>query len=310
MFLVCGEALFDIFATAPSHAGLSLEGRVGGSPFNVALGLARLGRPVGYFGALSRDIFGEHLLDALRGEGVRTESTLRTDAPTTLSIVGVDERGVPSYTFHGERGADRDVPHAALEAVPADGRALHFGSYSMVVEPVGTTLRALVEREYQRRLIAYDPNVRLNVVPSIDRWREVMRWMARRAHLLKASEEDVGLLYPGVALQALVHAWLDEGVKLAVITRGAAGAVAWTANAHARCAAHPVAVVDTVGAGDAFQAATLAWLAEHDALEPTVLRALTAPALESMLHFASLAAAHTCSLQGAQLPPRADLELS
>jgi fructokinase len=99
MFVVSGEALFDVFAGAATQAGLNLEGRVGGSPFNVAVGLARLRRPVSYFGTLSRDVFGERLLEVLRSEGVRTDSTLRSDAPTTLSIVGLDERGVPAYTF-------------------------------------------------------------------------------------------------------------------------------------------------------------------------------------------------------------------
>jgi fructokinase len=308
MFVVCGEALVDVFASTAPDVGLSLDGRVGGSPFNVAIGLARLGQPVGYFGTLSRDIFGQRLHRVLRSEGVRTDGTQRSDAPTTLSVVGLDEHGVPSYTFHGERGADRDLPQTALGAVPADARAFHFGSYSMLVEPVATTLRALVEREHRRRLIAYDPNVRLNVEASLERWREVLEWMAARAHLLKVSEEDLGLLYPGSAPRALAARWLAAGVALVIVTRGHAGAVAWTATAQATRPVRQVKVVDTVGAGDSFHAATLAWLAEHDALEPAQLAALTVPALESMLDFASLAAAITCSRQGAQLPRRAELD--
>ena len=308
MFVVCGEALVDVFASTGPDAGLTLDGRVGGSPFNVAIGLARLEQPVGYFGTLSRDIFGQRLHQVLRNEGVRTDGTQRSDAPTTLSVVGLDERGVPSYTFHGERGADRDLPQTALDAVPADARAFHFGSYSMLVEPVATTLRALTEREHRRRLIAYDPNVRLNVEASLERWREVLEWMAARAHLLKVSEEDLGLLYPGVALQTLVDRWLADGVVLTVITRGNAGAAAWTAKAQAIRPVRPVKVVDTVGAGDSFHAAMLAWLAEHGALDSAGLASLTAPALESMLDFASLAAAITCSRQGAQLPRRAELD--
>src|SRR5262245_17640513 len=109
MFVVCGEALFDVFRGVPSAAGLSMEGRISGSPFNGAIGLARLAAPVSYFGTLSRDVFGERLLGALRTEGVHTDSTQRSDAPTTLGIVGLDARGVPSYTFHGEHGADRDL---------------------------------------------------------------------------------------------------------------------------------------------------------------------------------------------------------
>lgn len=308
MFVVCGEALFDVFAGSPSETGLNLDGRVGGSPFNVAVGLARLGCPVSYFGALSRDVFGQRLIEVLGHEGVRTDCAQRTDAPTTLSIVGLNESGVPTYTFHGEHGADRDLRPAALDALPPDAAAFHFGSYTMLVEPVAATLRALVEREHQRRLIAYDPNVRLNVEPSLERWRGVVDWMARRAHVLKVSEEDLGLLYPGTPLDELVARWQKTGAALIVITRGHAGAIAWTAKAQAARPVRPVKVVDTVGAGDSFHAAMLAWLEEHGAIDPEKLATLPVPALESMLDFASLAAAITCSRQGAQLPRRSEID--
>ncbi len=197
MFVVSGEALFDVFAGEPSASGLALDGRMGGSPFNVAVGLARLGQPAAFFGAVSRDAFGNRLLARLVEENVHAESVRRTDAPTTLSIVGLDERGVPSYTFHGGHGADRDLPVSSLAAIPAQARAFHFGSYSMLVEPAASTLRALAESQRDRRLVAYDPNVRLNVEPSPDRWREILAWMTTRTHVLKVSEEDLGLALSG-----------------------------------------------------------------------------------------------------------------
>ena len=308
MIVVSGEALFDVFAGNPTDNGLALEGRIGGSPLNVAIGLARLGQPAGFFGTLSRDAFGRRLLDELRSEGVRTDAIRHSDAPTTLSIVGLDEHGVPSYTFHGEHGADRDLTFAALDTIPSDAAAFHFGSYSMLVEPVATTLRKLAEKEHKRRLIAYDPNVRLNVEPSLERWRAVLDWMVPRTHVLKVSEEDLGLLYPGTELQTLASRWRAGGVALVVITRGSTGAVAWTAGAHVARPGRQIKLVDTVGAGDSFHAALLTWLAEHDSLAPATPAALKVPQLESMLDFASLAAAITCSRQGAQLPRRADLD--
>ena len=135
---------------------------------------------------------------ALRDEGVATEAVARLDAPTTLGLVGLDEAGVPSYSFYGHGCADRLLPLDALATVPSAARAFHFGSYAMVVEPVATTQRALVEREHARSLIAYDPNIRLNVEPEIERWRDTLQWMLPRTHLLKVSEE-LGLLYPGKA---------------------------------------------------------------------------------------------------------------
>ena len=307
MFVVSGEALFDVFAGEPSDDGLALEGRIGGSPFNVAVGLARLEQPSAFFGAISNDAFGRRLLQSLRSEGVRTDLIQHTAAPTTLSIVGLDAEGVPSYTFHGEHGADRELRPTALAAIPPDAKAFHFGSYSMLVEPIGATLRKLAEVEYDRHLIAYDPNVRLNVEPSLPKWRDLLDWMAAHTHLLKVSDEDLGLLYPGIEPQALASRWLAAGVALVVVTRGSNGAVAWTKKCTVARPGHRVKLVDTVGAGDSFHAALLTWAAEHGRLDPAALAALSQAQLESMLDFASLAAAITCSRRGAQLPRRAEL---
>jgi fructokinase len=308
MFVVCGEALMDVFAAGETPTGLVFDARVGGSPFNVAVGLARLAQPVAFLGTVSRDFAGERLLRALRDEGVDVSCTPRSDARTTLGLVGLDAHGVPSYAFYGEGGADRTLEPAALDALPAAARAIHFGSYAMTVEPVAAALRSLVEREHPRRLIAYDPNVRLKVEPALERWREALAFMLPRTHLLKVSEEDLGLLFPGGAPAALAAQWLALGVALVVVTRGRDGAQAWSAQAQVSVPAQASAVIDTVGAGDSFQAALLAWLAEHDALRPSALQALAAEDIDAALRFASRAAALTCSRRGADLPRREELE--
>jgi fructokinase len=297
----------DVFATAHTSSGVALDARVGGSPFNVAVGLARLGRPVAFLGGVSSGFLGDRLWQALVEEGVDTSCTMRIDAPTTLGLVGLDTRGVPSYAFYGAGGADRLLSAAVLGAVPAGARAFQFGSYAMVVEPVAATQRALVEREWRRSLIAYDPNVRLNVEPDLERWRRALDWMAARTHLLKTSDEDLGLLFPGAEPAALAARWLAEGVGLVVVTRGAEGAEAWWRGGHARVAPRPVQVVDTVGAGDTFQAALLAWLDEHDRLDQAGVRGWRAADLEAALDFAARAAAVTCSRRGADLPRRTEL---
>ena len=166
MFVVCGEALMDVFATGDTTAGVALDARVGGSPFNVAVCLARLGQPVAFFSAVSRGFLGERLMRALAAEGVDTSAVRRNDAPTTLGLVGLDVDGVPAYAFYGEGCADRQLTPDALDELPQGVRAIHLGSYATVVEPIGSTLRALVEREHERTLIAYDPNIRLNVEPD------------------------------------------------------------------------------------------------------------------------------------------------
>ena len=307
MFVVCGEALMDVFAAGDTPTGLMLDARIGGSPLNVAIGLARLAQPVAFLGGLSTGFLGDRLLAALVAEGVGTGCVARIDAPTTLGLVGLDAQGVPSYAFYGTGSADRALPMSALDAVPADTRALHFGSYAMVVEPVAATQRALVERARGRQLVAYDPNIRLNVEPDLQRWRDTLAWMLPRTNLLKISDEDMGLLFPGAAAEDLARAWLEAGVELVVLTRGGHGAMAWTAQASASAPGRPVAVIDTVGAGDTFQAALLTWLAEHDHLAPGALAGLPQALLREALDFAVQASAITCSRRGADLPRREEL---
>jgi fructokinase len=307
MFIVCGEALMDVFATADTPTGTLMDARIGGSPLNVAIGLARLAQPVAFFGALSTGFLGDRLARALAEEGVSDACLARIDAPTTLGLVGLDARGVPSYAFYGDRCADRLLPLDAVDQVPAAAQALHFGSYGMVVEPVASTQRALVESLAGRVLVAYDPNVRLNVEPDLQRWRDTLAWMLPRTQLLKISDEDLGLLFPGQAPEALAAAWLQAGVEAVVLTRGGAGASVWTAFHRVDVPGRPVAVVDTVGAGDTFQAALLTWLAEQGRLRPGALRALDAAAWQAALTFAAAAAAITCSRRGADLPRRAEL---
>ena len=308
MFVVCGEALMDVFAECDTPTGMALDARVGGSPFNVAVGLARLAQPVSFLGALSRDFLGERLMRVLDDEGVDTASIARVDAPTTLGLVGTDVHGVPSYAFYGERGADRRLGVDALERLPTQISAVHLGSYAIVVEPIASTLRALVERVHARTPISFDPNIRLDVEPDLARWRSALQWMLPRTQLLKVSEEDLSQLLPGASPEQFAVDALARGVRLVVITRGGKGAQAWTASASQSVPAVPVPVVDTVGAGDSFQAALLSRLADHDRLSIETSGSMSAAELREALLFAVRAASITCSRRGADLPRRSELE--
>lgn len=309
MFAVCGEALFDVFAQSETSTGLMLDARIGGSPFNVAVGLSRMGQPVCLVTRVSRGFLGERLMRALAEEGVGTGTVQRGDEPTTLSLVGLDAAGIPSYAFYGDGAADRHLDGAMLDTWPDGIRCIHVGSYSTVVGATAQTQRRLIERERGRSLISYDPNVRLNVEPDRRVWADHLAWMLPRTHLLKVSEEDLELLHPGQPAEQLARAALGAGVRLVVLTRGDKGCLAWTAR-HA-VGVDPVAVpvVDTVGAGDTFQCALLTWLSERDRLAPKGLEELTVEELRQALEFSARAAAITCSRRGADLPRRSDLRM-
>lgn len=297
----------DVFVEHQTQTGMTLVARVGGSPLNVAIGLARLGRNASFVGALSRGFLGDRLARALRDEGVSLAHVPRVDAPTTLGLVGLDANGSASYAFYGQGCADRLLHIDDLPALGDDVEALHFGSYSMVVEPVASAYRQLVERERGTRVIVYDPNVRLNVEPDLSIWSEAVDWMSRRVQMIKISAEDLDLLKPGVSAVEAAANWLNAGVSLVVVTDGSRGALACTARGNVSVQAQPVDVLDTVGAGDTFQAALLCWLSEQGLLSPSAMSTLSAQQLKQALGFATRAAAITCSRRGADMPRRTEL---
>jgi len=306
MFVVCGEALYDLFA-GEGPEGLGFDARIGGSPFNVAVGLARLGQKTALLTGISTDRLGQRLTAALEREGVSTELLLRTPNPTTLSLVDVGPDGSPAYAFYGERAADRSLTPADLPNLGGEVWGLHFGSYSLVVEPTGEALLRFARREARRRLITLDPNVRLNVEPDLDLWRARIDAFAACADLVKVSAEDLALLYPGKEPEQAAARWLDAGAALVVLTAGAAGAVAIGPAGRVTALSVPVTVADTVGAGDTFQAALITALAENGYSDRARLAEIEKRALVRLLDFAAAAAAITCGRRGADLPRRSEL---
>jgi len=303
MIVVSGEALMDVFDAGATATGQRLDARIGGSPLNVAIGLARLGQPVHFFGAIGRGFLGERLLHALRDEGVGTTAVRRVAAPTTLGLVGLDAQGVADYAFYGEGAADRQLQPHDLEVVPT-ADAYHFGSYAMVVEPAGGTLRTLARRVAPHAMVSYDVNVRLNVEPELPRWHAVLNEMLSCTHVLKMSDEDLQHLYPGADADTLVAGWRARGVQVVVVTCGSAGARAWTPAGAMEVPPASTALVDTVGAGDTFQAALLTALAESARLTSEGLAAMDQGEWAEVLGFAARAASVTCSRRGADLPRR------
>ena len=171
MILVCGEALFDLFLAEEDGPGaLRFDACAGGSPFNVAVGVARLGGAVGLLAGVSRDLLGARLEAMLEAEGVDTRYLVRSDRPTTLSVVGSDAEGQPAYAFYGAGAADRSVDASELPALDGAVTGLHLGSYAIAVAPIADALARLVERE-ARRFVSLDPNVRPTIEPDMAVWR-------------------------------------------------------------------------------------------------------------------------------------------
>ncbi|MCF5706275.1 carbohydrate kinase [Pseudomonas syringae] len=311
MFLVCGEALFDIFTRADSGSALNklgFDAIAGGSPFNVAIGLRRLGAESALFAGLSTDYLGRRLRAVLAQEQVSAEHLIDFDAPTTLAMVAVGADGSPTYSFRGDGCADRQLRLEHLPRLDDRVRGIHVGSFSLVVQPIADTLLALVARESGRRLISLDPNVRLNPAPDIQRWRTQIAAFAEHAHVIKVSDEDLHLLYPDKDVQSIAEGWLTRHTHLVIVTRGTEGASVFTRE-HGTWSvpAKNVVTVDTVGAGDTFQAALLTFLGERQLDTPQALSAISKQDLNELLTFAVSAAALTCTRVGPDLPYRHQL---
>ncbi|WP_397453465.1 carbohydrate kinase [Pseudomonas sp. NA-150] len=311
MFLVCGEALFDFF-TQPDSSGhankVGFKAIAGGSPFNVAIGLRRLGIEAALFAGISNDYLGRRLRTVLDEEGVSPDYLIDFDAPTTLAMVAVGADGSPQYSFRGEGCADRQLQLQHLPLLNEQVRGVHVGSFSLVVQPVADTLLALVKRESNQRLITLDPNIRLNPEPNIERWREQVAAFAEHAHMIKVSDEDLSLLYPDRDPQQVAEGWLNQRCQLVFLTRGREGVSVFTRQ-HGTWSvpAREVVTADTVGAGDTFQAALITYLSEHQLDSPEGLESLTREQIEGMVQFAVSAAALTCTKVGPDLPYRHQL---
>ncbi len=307
MFLICGEALYDVFVAEETATGFTLDARIGGSPFNVAIGLSRLGLGAALFGGISEDPLGRRLERVLREEGVDTGYIVGKVNPTTLALVGLDPAGVPQYSFYGHDAADRVLGPVDLPQLSEDITGLHFGSYSLVVEPTGSTLLALAQQQSGQRLISLDPNVRLNVEPDALRWRQRVEAFTEAADLVKVSDEDLETLFPKAGAKEVATAWHRQGVQLVVITRGSEGALVSLRGEVFEAPGRKVDTVDTVGAGDTFQAALLCGLQELDKSTRAGLRELPLEDCRRIIAFAIDAAAITCARRGADLPRREDL---
>jgi fructokinase len=308
--LVCGEALIDLFACPVDPSGTSMIACTGGSPLNVATGIARLGTQAAFLGGISRDHFGEVIIKFATAEGIEMSLVKRTGRPTPLVTVATDPTGHPSYAFYTYETAEHDL---TLDDLPSDLPetidAIAMGSYALALEPVGTALLALAQREAQRRVISLDPNLRPALVGPLDRWRQRFESVAHCATIIKLSEEDFTLGWGADAqIETAVRCWLENGVRLVAMTRGASGAAVWWSGGKATFPAHAAEVIDAVGAGDSFHAALLARLAQRCLLDRKSLADLDRSAVEDVIRYANAAAALTCGCRGADMPRQADVE--
>lgn len=299
MILACGEALIDMLPRKTAAGEDAFAPYAGGAVFNTAVALGRLGAPAGFFSGLSSDLFGDMLRRQLAESRVDTGPAHLSARPTTLAFVRLVD-GQASYAFYDENTAGRMLTEADLPQVAAE--ALFFGGISLVGEPCGTAYEALMLREAPSRVTMIDPNIRPGFITDAAAYRARIARMAAAADIVKLSDEDLHWLMGGGDAPDLARDLIARGAKLVCITEGAKGATGYTAAHEVFVPAVPVAVADTVGAGDTFNAGVLASLHRAGALTKARIAALDRDEIAQALGLGVRAAAITVSRAGANPP--------
>ena len=336
MIICCGEALIDMVrapvsggetrlkaSAAGSGSGEGFLPLPGGSPYNTAIAIGRLGVPVKFLGRFSTDFFGEILVQRLRDNHVRDDMIIRSGQNSSLAFVKLEKGKEPRYIFYTEGTADRSLKVEDLPAkLPADTRCILFGSISLTMEPIASAIEALILREGTRKsadqmdgapIISFDPNIRPFMIK--DRAAYIGRfekWIAAST-ITKISSVDFEFLYPKLEAEKALQKILAMGPRLAICTLGPKGALALLRrnDGSVTRVSAPIVdlpVVDTIGAGDAFHGAFLSWLEIKEKMSRSALVNLSETDLYDALFFANKAASIACSRRGAEPPTRREVE--
>jgi fructokinase len=309
MLLSCGDALIDFLPVTSTDGREALVPVVGGSCLNIAVGMARLGAPAGFVGGISTDLFGRMIADHASASEVDLRYATRSDHQTTLAFVRTVD-GEPQYGFYDAATASRNWVYrrgamAFDDMAFADIQAIHVGSTTLTHDVGAAEALAMVEDARGSVTISFDPNCRPNLVNDKSRYVDQMDAFAAKADIVRMSDVDFEFLYGGGDHAPRATSLIAAGAGLVVITRGIKGAQAWHQQAGVvEVQAPTVKVVDTIGAGDSFQAALLFALRAIGRIGRASLARITPGELSRVLSFAADCAAFTCGRAGAD-PPRA-----
>lgn len=300
MILCAGEALIDMLPRESTSGEACFAPYPGGAVFNTAIALGRLGVATRFFCPLSDDLFGIRLRMALEASGVDHSLCPAVARPCTLAFVTLQD-GQARYAFYDRETALRAMTRDDLPALPDDVRVVFMGGISLVGGSCADAFEALASQA-QDRILMLDPNIRPGFITDQAAYRARLARLIARADIVKLSDEDLYWLMGTGDTAELAQALRAEGPQIVIITEGAAGARAFHASGVAHAPAKPVGVVDTVGAGDTFNAGFLAGLLRCVAPDRGELGNIASRALEQALALGARAAAVTVSRAGANPP--------
>lgn len=307
MNLSCGDALIDFLPAQTTEGREALAPLVGGSCLNIAIGCARLGVPTGFVGGIANDIFGRMIADHAANSAVDLRYATRSDHQSTLAFARVSGTET-QYAFYDADTASSNWVYRRGAIALDNITCVHTGSTTLVHDKGAAETLALIEDARPRATISLDPNCRPNLVADKTAYRARIEMFCGKADIIKMSDVDFAYLFGDELYAERAGALLAGGSSLVVVTRGGDGAIAWHRQAGLiEVTAPAVTVVDTIGAGDSFQAAMLATLDRLGRLERRLLRDIGRDELANVLSFACRCAAFTCSRAGANPPWTSEL---
>ncbi|MGE4576019.1 MAG: carbohydrate kinase [Candidatus Pseudothioglobus sp.] len=302
MIICAGESLIDMvsFRGEPEYTP-----HVGGSNFNSSIALGRLGSNSYYFGAISNDSYGELIEDCLRGSNVKEDFIIKTNRPTTLAYADVVD-GIAEYTFVDEHSAGRMLDQTSLKPFVKrviKAKALLVGGISLQAEPCGSSWQWLIEQVSGHLLIYLDVNIRPDFIENKRSYFDRFVRLTSKVDIVKISEDDYRYLYGAQDFNKVSKDWLNNGVKLVIFTLGAEGSkVIYDNGKEVFVKSKKVDVVDTIAAGDSFNAGFLLSLDEQGLLDRESLDIISDTQLEKALTFANKVASFTVTKKGANPP--------
>lgn len=309
MFVVGGESLVDLVSQPRVEDGdYVLHAHAGGSPYNCAMALSKLGNETGFLCPISKDGFGDYLLKPLDAAGVRPLLEARVFAPTTLAVVTLNAKGQAQYEFY--RGADRALNLDHLIAALPERLTVYQSGGFCPIEPddAETWLKTIAEAKRRGAVISIDPNVRPSLVDDFDAYKQRLGRFLDQAEIVKVSVEDLAALNPGQSVEAQAEGLLSRpACRLVVVTDGEHGSKAFTRTARAEAGIFaPPVFGDTVGAGDSLMAGILTWLNDNHKLR--ALDDLDGSDLSAMLRFGAVVSGLNCGQKGCHPPSRAEVD--
>jgi len=311
MFVVGGESLIDLVSEPRGPDGvIHMHAHQGGSPYNCAIALSKLGNETGFLCPISRDGFGSYLLEPLAEAGVKALLDNRVAAPTTLAVVTLNEKRQAAYEFY--RGADRAfTPEGMVAALPDQLDLYQIGGFCPIVPEDAAAWAEVVRAAITRgATISIDPNVRPSLVDDFSSYKQRLSTFLDLAHIIKMSEEDLLALEPDLSIERHTASLLERpNCELVIVTLGDKGSLAYTASGRAAAGIwSPPVFGDTVGAGDSLMAGVLSFLYEQSDLRPGKLRLLGDANLEAMLRFGAIVAGINCGRVGCKPPTREEVD--